>query len=568
MRVTFESNEFYPVDGDFIYGDSDSTPDFVFTGGNDTFVGEDGNYQYGAVGDVYGMSGTSRGGNDTFYGGDFAGDGYSNPQSGVVFIGDAMHMTDRAVGGRDYAEGGINSSNYFVGDASDATDHASGGNDTLIGGDAFSDTDGAAMGGGNAFNFLFGDFNNAGGFGNPSRGTFFIKEPSTVRGGQDSIVGGDSWAHQGQALSLNLLSGDSYAFSGYDKGGDDTIRGGDATASDGSAGTYNIMLGDAFFMSDAAIGGRDVMYGGDARVLNSSGEGYAINYMVGDSLILAGDARGSNDEMYGGDARVKGDGTTFAVAFNIMAGDTFDATSDGVSFGKDTMVGGDGSGDGYAINVMYGDIGFSDSGGLPFPFLGGPFGPVLPAGKSLVVVSNDFGSHHFANDKITGGSGNAENFLVGDAHSIGSDSQGGNDILVAGDGYHSAMVGDSIDLWGKGGNDRLYSGQGNDEMWGDAQNMHGDARGGADRFFFGPDNGNDVIYDFHVRDKDRIDLSAFSSAGADFRNFAAFMTSGRAEQTDDGVVLHLDLASATSEDNTVLLMGVELQSLVRASFSF
>ena len=47
-----------------------------------------------------------------------------------------------------------------------------------------------------------------------------------------------------------------------------------------------------------------------------------------------------------------------------------------------------------------------------------------------------------------------------------------------------------------GGNDRLVSGTGNDEMWGDAQTLLGDAQGGNDTFVFGPNNGHDAIEDF------------------------------------------------------------------------
>ena len=48
----------------------------------------------------------------------------------------------------------------------------------------------------------------------------------------------------------------------------------------------------------------------------------------------------------------------------------------------------------------------------------------------------------------------------------------------------------------RGGNDRLVSGTGNDDMWGDAQVMLGNARGGNDMFVFNSNNGHDKIEDF------------------------------------------------------------------------
>lgn len=569
MRVIFESNEFAVNNGDFVFGDDDGMPEFTFTGGNDTFVGEDGATQYGAVGDVYAMAGISRGGNDNFLGGDDSGDGYSGPGSGVHFIGDALYMGGQSAGGRDYAEGGINSSNVFVGDASDASEHARGGNDTLVGGNAFSDSEGAGLGDGYAVNMLLGDFTHAG----QGQTTSLVLEisASAPKSGNDSIVGGDSFAHEGQAIAFNLIGGDGYYFGAEARGGDDIVRGGDATADNGMAGAYNVMIGDAYFMSDSATGGKDAMYGGDARVVGNGGEGYAINYMSGDAISLQDESRAGNDKMYGGDARdTVGDDGGIAVVYNLMAGDAFNVSGD-VTFGKDTLEGGNGAGDGYVVNVIYGDVGASDGGALPFPSFPFP-GPLEEAAlnfseESVSLLGSESGSLRFGADKITGGNDNAINYLVGDAGYIGSDSVGGNDTLVAGDGYSNTLIGDSIDLDGRGGNDKLYSGEGDDLMWGDAMNLGSDAEGGADRFYFAAENGMDVINDFDVRDHDRIDLSAFGRSNPDFRTFEAFITSGRVEQTSEGALIHLDLVSKTSEDNTVLLMGVDVSDLVKASFA-
>ena len=53
-------------------------------------------------------------------------------------------------------------------------------------------------------------------------------------------------------------------------------------------------------------------------------------------------------------------------------------------------------------------------------------------------------------------------------------------------------------MFGKacGGDDKLISGTGNDDMWGDAQVMLGKAHGGNDAFVFNFNNGHDKIEDF------------------------------------------------------------------------
>ncbi|MRD45668.1 hypothetical protein GHT07_00120 [Caenimonas koreensis DSM 17982] len=589
MRVIFSSDEFNVSDGDFVFGDSDGTPEFVFSGGDDVFYGEDGPYQYGAVGDAYALDRTDRGGNDTFYGGDFAGsfsDGPApnvtalvpifNVRGAVTFIGDAIFMTDGSTGGRDYAQGGVNSNNLFIGDASDADGLARGGNDTLMGGDAgWSEPRGRGLtaatrqSDSTAFNVLIGDFAEAGGRGPTTREVIF--ELPSPKGGQDSIVGGDAWAYNSDAGVSNVLIGDAYALGALAKAGDDTVRGGTATASDATASAYNIIVGDAFFMTDGSRGGRDALYGGNVVVTSDSGDGYAINLMSGDNITMDDGARGGADFMVGGSARsVVTDGKEIAAAINLMAGDTFSVRGSDVDFGRDTMVGGSGTGDGYAINVMFGDIGASDAGGLPFPFpFFGQNGAISLAGLDGSTSRGSYNpDFHFAADKLTGGNGNAMNYLVGDAEFISSDSTGGDDTLFAGDGYSSTMYGDSLGLAGKGGNDKLYSGKGNDDMWGDAQKMGESADGGADRFYFGVKNGDDTIHDFRVGDKDKIDLSAFSGLSPDFKNFASLKASGRLEQVSDGVVLHLDLADKASDHNTVLIVGVDLDELVKASFAF
>ena len=63
---------------------------------------------------------------------------------------------------------------------------------------------------------------------------------------------------------------------------------------------------------------------------------------------------------------------------------------------------------------------------------------------------------------------------------------------------------------GIGGNDRLVSGGSDDEMWGDARTMIGNAVGGEDTFVFDADCGTDRIMDFE-QGKDMIELRGFVS---------------------------------------------------------
>jgi hypothetical protein len=80
------------------------------------------------------------------------------------------------------------------------------------------------------------------------------------------------------------------------------------------------------------------------------------------------------------------------------------------------------------------------------------------------------------------------------------------------------MSGDAV-----GGNDRLISGNSNDNLWGDAQVLTDNAVGGADIFVFISGNGWDTIHDFE-QGKYLIDFTALGLAS--FQDLSISVTNG------------------------------------------
>src|SRR5262249_12354301 len=91
-------------------------------------------------------------------------------------------------------------------------------------------------------------------------------------------------------------------------------------------------------------------------------------------------------------------------------------------------------------------------------------------------------------------------------------AKGGDDTLIAGEAMVKFLYGDAHEMYGyaTGGNDRLVSGPGNDEMWGDAHYKAPTVVTGADVFVFLQNNGQDTIHDFE-QGKDHIDLTALTN---------------------------------------------------------
>jgi Ca2+-binding RTX toxin-like protein len=86
-----------------------------------------------------------------------------------------------------------------------------------------------------------------------------------------------------------------------------------------------------------------------------------------------------------------------------------------------------------------------------------------------------------------------------------ANAHGGNDTLTAGLGFENYLYGDGANVadTAVGGDDRLVSGTGKDEMWGD-----GGGTGGADAFAFLARNGADTVHDF----QQGLDVIEFSGA--------------------------------------------------------
>lgn len=404
-------------DGDFKFGDPGlSDPNALIktdVGGDDQFTTADYTRETGdnvlieALGETVELRDSARGGQDTFWGGDYAGfrasgrinarkfqvepfDGFLDPLigeldrgSGNEFAGDGLTIRNSSRGGNDVATGGINAKNFFWGDARDfALDKANGGNDTLNGGDAVSqagldlgyDTDPNDYPSRNltgdvaSLNYLVGDAD-----------TFGIWDggsgSSSVLGGSDKLNGGDALAGYFSAEVWNFMAGDAAAFDqdertnpigiyGSGTGGDDFIVGGDA-------------IGGSFLYQDGNGVGNGIYY--DAYY---EGDASALNFLMGDALEMHDSSSGGNDNIVGGSAISKtsapegtfnrtGDqgpdrepGRLEADVYNFMAGDGY-FLDDSTQCGSDTLRGGNAQGlatadsssnnQTRAMNVMAGD---------------------------------------------------------------------------------------------------------------------------------------------------------------------------------------------------------------------
>ena len=87
------------------------------------------------------------------------------------------------------------------------------------------------------------------------------------------------------------------------------------------------------------------------------------------------------------------------------------------------------------------------------------------------------------NDRIFGLANNDQ--LTGDAKTIAPEGRGGDDFISGGDGDDPIFGDASETLWGWGGNDTIYQDAGSAPMAGDAGTLGAGAHGGADRLFGG-----------------------------------------------------------------------------------
>lgn len=575
-------------------------------GGQDYFLG--GNYAINdAAGDAHTMDQSSKGGNDTLLGG---------MNSDNTLIGDAYEMTDTARGGIDRVVGGDAKAEKSVNPEYDPEDIRQSGIDiTNLYVDEAPTRD--ISGDVDAYNFLLGDAYAFGSMDGLDNG---------VLGGADIITGGSAIAAYYSASTDNIAQGDAYVMGGHGTGGNDNLTGGDsragvfyyqndqATAStngtnwfydnnddynewyEGDAFTLNLMNGDAYAMGDWANGGNDTMRGGNAFAGNSNSidlgagendeygaDAITYNWLSGDAIVVAENAHTGDDVLIGGNATgltsAVTNGITTTGVLNLLSGDAFvmfEGSNGPIWFGNDTITGGNSTydTDGQVLNLLFGDIGdVGGQRGIGFPIIDSvSFGDLSALGDGG-GPGYLYGQVNGGSDILRGGSGaGVENYLYGDAYKLGALATGGFDTLYGGDlaGTVSYLYGDAyfMEAGSTGGKDTLVSGSGEDHMWGDAEINAG--TGGADRFIFRTNCGNDTVYDYNYYEGDKIDLSGFNTGrknATEFKNFDSFINSSRFSQDGDGDLL-IDLNVNGPGSNSVTIVGLSLAELTSDMFIF
>lgn len=347
------------------------------------------------------------------------------------------------------------------------------------------------------------------------------------QGGNDKITGGIN------AIG-NYLFGDAYSLN-YGQGGNDVLTG-------GTNSIRNILYGDAYEIYDSQ-GGNDILTGG------ASSE---INGLFGDAQQMSG-SRGGNDVLTGGNYSNN----------NVLYGDA-DSMLDSQG-GNDVLTGG--ANDGFQYNLLLGDARqMENSQGGNDVLRGGSssFSNFL-FGDALSMFYSQGG-----NDVLTGDANSYFNELYGDAFQIAF-SRCGSDILIASASPSSSTFVANNKLYGDAknyaggdvlcGNDRLVSGTGNDDMWGDIA-YSGDGSSpidltrvttGHDVFVFAANNGNDTIHDFR-QGEDKIELQ-----GVGVASFDELMGGFHLSQDTANTVI-------TFGSNTITVIGVT--ELTAADFLF
>ena len=265
------------------------------------------------------------------------------------------------------------------------------------------------------------------------------------RGGDDALVGDAPIIAATGRGGNDLLSGgagDDFLYGDADfqlfgRGGNDTLRQDAIGAPDFEDPDYVVprSVGDAGFLMAGSVGGDDKIFG--------------AGVLIGDGFEME-DARGGNDLLDASSA-------------------TFEA-----SLWGDCTVGLSGA-----------SVAGADS------LLGGAAGDFL------------FGDAYFLDDEVVGGkdrlcANGGDDTLHGDARVLQGSATGGNDLLRGGYGSDE-IYGDGRELSGSavGGADQIYGAGGDDELWGDGILLE-DASGGADRFHFSGNFGQDIIHDFRI----------------------------------------------------------------------
>jgi hypothetical protein len=227
-------------------------------------------------------------------------------------------------------------------------------------------------------------------------------------------------------------------------------------------------------MSGNARGGDDVLLGdrNDDDIIGDAGES------------MSGNARGGNDIITADPAARFGQ--VLGTGINVLIGDA--RTMFGNARGGDDIITAVGLGGILDVLAVYGDAGVMSG---------------CARGGDDIVVSGGSGRVH-------------PSFIYGDAGLMEEQARGGNDDLRI-DGNSSSrqnVIGDAYEMRGhaRAGNDRIETGSGDDQLWGDAVLKDETVITGRDTFVFGPASGHDVVHDFE-RGKDKIDLTAFAALG-------------------------------------------------------
>ena len=303
------------------------------------------------------------------------------------------------------------------------------------------------------------------------------------------------------------VTGDGLNLLDSARGGNDTIR---------VEGTFGA-IGDAAFMSGRTLGGNDTITAiGTVSVRGDSAQTMSDRARGGNDVLtvtgvgnteVSGDARTLRDDARGGNDRIAVSGEV-----SILAGDAHFLFDDSVG-GNDRITVGGKTGlpaVGDALTLVFFSSGYDPSG-------------TARGGHDVMVSTDPLGST-----------------MSGDARIIAGAGRGGNDTLLGGDG-DDTLRGDAEQMLdtSTAGNDVLAGGRGNDLLWGDADEFLGTGSRGADRFVFAAESGSDTIGDF-ANGQDKLDVSAL----------------GFDDISDMVVLAGTDTTVQFSAGNQVTLLGV------------
>ena len=343
-----------------------------------------------------------------------------------------------------------------------------------------------------------------------ARNQRFIYESAGITGHGDASVlartaiGGRDFFN---VTGSGAVTGDGLNLIDSARGGNDTIR------VEGSFGA----IGDAAFMSGRTLGGNDTITAiGTVSVRGDSAQTMTDRARGGNDVLtvvgvgnteVSGDARTLRDDTRGGNDRIAVTGEA-----SILVGDAHFLFDDSVG-GNDRITVGGTTGlpaVGDALTIVFFSSGYSPNA-------------TARGGYDTMVSTDPLGSA-----------------MSGDARIIAGAGRGGNDTLLGGDG-DDTLRGDAEQMLDTSiaGNDVLAGGRGNDTLWGDADEFLGTGSRGADRFVFAAESGSDTIGDF-ANGQDKLDVSAL----------------GFDDISDMVVLAGTDTTVQFSAGNQVTLLGV------------